>query len=195
MCLPGGPIKSGHRLVAKDGSTILRMLEVPTLSIDLDRATDVLRVHGPGGADLHFVLDSCIPGYITCYGNAVDLMLQPSPSTGKYQTTLGYDARGGDRVRLEWNNLLTTDFFERLQTVPYLQVERGSSRVQGGGKPGTTLHAQLRRSDGTVRGPPPTLRTRTAGRGRRGSAITGRRWRSTPATGSRATTPVMACWT
>jgi hypothetical protein len=148
-CLPGGPINSGHRLVAKNGATVLRTLIVPKLSIRLDRATDVLKVIGPPGEQLHFVLDSCIPGYITCYGGLVDLLLQPD-GTGHYQTTLASDARGGDRVRLEWNG--PSDYFERLQFVPYLQVERGSSRVKGGAKPGTTVHLQLKRSDGTVRG-------------------------------------------
>ena len=148
-CLPGGAIKSGHRLVAKDGAMTLRTLVVPPLSINIDRATDVLRVGGPPSRELHFVLDSCMPGYVACYGRVEDFLLQ-TDGTGKYQTTLAFDARGGDRVRLEWDT--STDYFERRQVVPYLQLERGSSRVKGRARPGTTVHVKLKRSDGTIRG-------------------------------------------
>ena len=154
-CLPGGPVKSGHRLVAKDsdGAT-LRTLVVPPFSFRIDRATDKLSISGPPSANMSLIVDACYPGYpfpTSCDGEAVALDLTTHPSTGKYAADLVYDVRGGDQGRMEWTNPSTGDHLRRDLTVPYLQVERGSARVKGAARPDATVHLELRRSNGTLR--------------------------------------------
>lgn len=151
-CLPGGALKTGHRIVVRNGQGgFIRSFVMPPFGFHVDRATDVLRVSGPPSADMHFVLDACFPGRITCNGAAVDMGLS-TDAKGKARADLAVDVRGDDRATIEWSDPGTGDVLRRRLDVPYLQVERGSARVKGSARPGSTVHVRLTRADKTLRG-------------------------------------------
>ncbi len=151
-CLPGGALKTGHRLVVRNAQgTRIRTFVMPPFGFHVDRATDVLRVSGPPSADMRFVLDACFPGRITCNGAVVDMGLS-TDAKGRYRANLGVDVRGDDRATLRWTDPDTGDVLQRRLDVPYLQVERGSARVKGSARPGSTVRIRLTRADKTLRG-------------------------------------------
>lgn len=146
VCFPVTP-RPGDRIRGVRGS-VQRTVTVPTLTIAVDRVTDVVSGQGPRGRRLEMVAQHC-----DVTGNCeIPVTRNVSANDrGRYRRDLtsAVDLRGMDRVHVELSTS-AGDEFQAITRAPFFQV--GSpDRVAAYCASGGTRSVMLRRADGRER--------------------------------------------
>ncbi len=143
----GTKILSGMKVKATFGATT-RTVAVPTLSMRINRATDVFSGLGPASAALSLVVTRSI-GFASQPGVIVPVTVGSSGSWSK-DTTATADVHGGDYAEVQYTPS-TGDMFYVYEYVPQVKVMLGSSDFSGDILTGSLLSAVLRTSGGATR--------------------------------------------
>lgn len=143
-------VRSGDRVRAVQGS-LDRAVRVPSMSITVNRVTDVLAGTAPKGKDLVLRIGPCItPDRATC-SELVDSPAR-SDAKGRYRRdmTSVRDIRGADQVQVVYENTAGDTFTARTFAPSFAVTAAGRASLSCA--PSGTHRVTARRSDGTLKG-------------------------------------------
>jgi hypothetical protein len=138
-CEPEEHVEAGDRVRQTIGSHT-RVVTVPTLTVVIDRVSDVVSGRGPGGRTL------------SVYAADVRKDVTVAPDGTWFADYAGdFDILGGESVALQYVNH-AHDLIRRFATAPFIRVWRGGSELLGWTEPGKAVSIGLADGAATPRG-------------------------------------------
>lgn len=142
-------VVGGDTVVLKKGSTTLRTLTVPRLSIRPDRDTDRITGTGPANGSVHVGYADCgVPGY-SCSLVGSDTRTVDGKGRWSWNLAGTMDITGTDRFDLVWTNT-KGDEVSIYIFAPRIEATVGSSTVVGDAWPGTAVTVKLVRGGSVI---------------------------------------------
>jgi hypothetical protein len=133
-CEPEERVESGDRL-SRTISGVTKKLTVPTLTVKVDRITDVVSGRAPAGSALHIEIFGRL-------GNAFHDLTVGGSGTYSQDFTVDQPIFGSDDITVEWQNAAGSRIDVETQA-PHVVVYRGESQFQVVTSAGKAVTVQL----------------------------------------------------
>jgi len=166
-CFPGNHVvKTGRRLVADNGSSTPVSFTIPTLTMSVDRVTDVVSGKGPANKQVKIRLFRCSVFDGSCVHKSTKTT--SVNGAGKYSrdTSSFFNIHGYDRAHVTYTNT-AGHTYTLDQRAPWMSMELDTDGVLGDLNPGQTAKFRLRTAPGGT-----VLKTRTVTQGGEGFSFT-----------------------